>query len=94
MLQHLYETAAMWGDKILSWTGELTASHLSFKEDKEARGDASAPSYWMSDDQALGRITEALSLRSRLIRQATRTTPSGSPKPTSSRDTISAPNAS
>lgn len=21
MLQHLYETAAMWGDKILSWTG-------------------------------------------------------------------------
>lgn len=22
MLQHLYETAAMWGDKILSWTGK------------------------------------------------------------------------
>ena len=26
MIQHLYETAAFWGDKILSWTGEL--SHL------------------------------------------------------------------
>lgn len=23
MIQHLYETAAFWGDKILSWTGEL-----------------------------------------------------------------------
>lgn len=24
MLQHLYETAAMWGDKILSWTGKYS----------------------------------------------------------------------
>lgn len=23
IMQHLYETAAFWGDKILSWTGEL-----------------------------------------------------------------------
>lgn len=23
MIQHLYETAAFWGDKILSWTSEL-----------------------------------------------------------------------
>jgi len=22
IMQHLYETAAFWGDKILSWTGE------------------------------------------------------------------------
>jgi hypothetical protein len=24
IMQHLYETAAFWGDKILSWTGELS----------------------------------------------------------------------
>jgi len=23
IMQHLYETAAFWGDKILSWTGKL-----------------------------------------------------------------------
>lgn len=27
MLQHLYETAAMWGDKILSWTGMSFSTH-------------------------------------------------------------------
>ena len=26
MMQHLYPTAAFWGDKILSWTGMLSAS--------------------------------------------------------------------
>lgn len=25
IIQHLYETAAFWGDKILSWTGELSS---------------------------------------------------------------------
>lgn len=25
IMQHLYETAGFWGDKILSWTGELFA---------------------------------------------------------------------
>jgi anaphase-promoting complex subunit 6 len=24
IVQHMYETAAFWGDKILSWTGELS----------------------------------------------------------------------
>jgi anaphase-promoting complex subunit 6 len=26
IMQHLYETAAFWGDKILSWTGESPLS--------------------------------------------------------------------
>jgi anaphase-promoting complex subunit 6 len=26
IMQHLYETAAFWGDKILSWTGEFSLS--------------------------------------------------------------------
>lgn len=29
IMQHLYETAAFWGDKILSWTGELLLRHQS-----------------------------------------------------------------
>lgn len=33
LMQHLYETAALWGDKILSWTGmslhhSITSSHI------------------------------------------------------------------
>ena len=28
MMQHLYETAAFWGDKILSWTSKSRASLL------------------------------------------------------------------
>ena len=32
IMQHLYETAAFWGDKILSWTGELFISRPQGKE--------------------------------------------------------------
>ena len=28
IMQHLYETAAFWGDKILSWTGEISSTLL------------------------------------------------------------------
>jgi anaphase-promoting complex subunit 6 len=33
LMQHLYETAAFWGDKILSWTSEVSSilSSESFK---------------------------------------------------------------
>lgn len=27
MLQHLYETAAFWGDKVLAWTGQFVGMY-------------------------------------------------------------------
>jgi anaphase-promoting complex subunit 6 len=30
LMQHLYETAAFWGDKILSWTSEHRSAHCLF----------------------------------------------------------------
>jgi hypothetical protein len=30
IIQHLYETAAFWGDKILSWTGQWSLVRNSF----------------------------------------------------------------
>jgi anaphase-promoting complex subunit 6 len=29
IMQHLYETAAFWGDKILSWTGQLVGALIA-----------------------------------------------------------------
>jgi hypothetical protein len=40
IMQHLYETAAFWGDKILSWTGERSSpcpSRLKLKSSRPKR---------------------------------------------------------
>ena len=34
IMQHLYETAAFWGDKVLSWTGESRTKCPSFARDQ------------------------------------------------------------
>lgn len=35
LLHHLYETAALWGDKILEWTGEL--AYIRFTDNQAIR---------------------------------------------------------
>ena len=72
MMQHLYETAAFWGDKVLSWTGESLVSSFfeavrKVKEGRSLELNLSLPPF------LLGSLLQEIA-----------TTPSGSPKSTSS----------
>lgn len=87
LMQHLYETAAFWGDKIVSWTSEYSHDAIICVTSHKTRSDDPNDAFWLAQTYFL---THQYSRAERLLTRPFPTSPPPRPQPPSL--TIPVPN--